>query len=76
MDNGAVKQLNTFGGEKTFRFKSFKQRIDDIEINVSRRIVRDFDEPEEHGSYFEEALNKWSELNCTKDFTEFSRRVR
>ncbi|KAJ2394844.1 U3 snoRNP protein, partial [Coemansia sp. RSA 2559] len=76
MENGAVKQLNTFGGEKTFRFKSFKQRVDDIEINVSRRIVRDFDEPEEHGSYFEEALGKWRELNCTKDFTEFSRRVR
>ncbi|KAJ1898189.1 U3 snoRNP protein, partial [Coemansia sp. IMI 209127] len=76
MENGAVKQLNTFGGEKTFRFKSFKQRVDDIEINVSRRIVRDFDEPEEHGSYFDEALGKWSELNCTKDFTEFFRRVR
>ncbi|KAJ1666786.1 U3 snoRNP protein [Coemansia sp. RSA 1813] len=75
MDNEAVKQLNTFGGEKTFRFKSFKQRVDDIEINVSRRIVRDFDEPEEHGSYFAEALKKWGELNCTKDFTEFTRRV-
>ncbi|KAJ1735521.1 hypothetical protein LPJ72_001828, partial [Coemansia sp. Benny D160-2] len=76
MDNEAVKQLNTFGGRKTFRFKSFNQRIDAIEIGVSRRIVRDFDEPEDHGSYFAEALDKWSELNCTKDFTDLSAQLR
>ncbi|KAJ2851821.1 U3 snoRNP protein [Coemansia brasiliensis] len=74
-DTGVTSQLNTMGGANTYRFKSFKQRADEIEINVSRRIIRDFDEPEEHGSYFAEGVRKWNELNCTKDYTEFLRRV-
>ncbi|KAJ1833612.1 U3 snoRNP protein [Coemansia sp. RSA 2711] len=74
-DTNAGSQLNTQGGTKTYRFKSFKQRADEIEINVSRRIVRDFDEPEEHGSYFAECVRKWNELNCTKDYTDFLRQV-
>ncbi|KAJ2083725.1 U3 snoRNP protein [Coemansia sp. RSA 988] len=75
-DAGIASQLNTSGGDNTYRFKSFKQRADEIEINVSRRIVRDFDEPDEHGSYFSDSLRKWGELNCTNDFSEFLRRVR
>ncbi|KAJ2805918.1 U3 snoRNP protein [Coemansia guatemalensis] len=75
-DAGIASQLNTAGGDNTYRFKSFKQRADEIEINVSRRIVRDFDEPDEHGSYFSDCLRKWGELNCTNDFSEFLRRVR
>ncbi|PIA15580.1 hypothetical protein COEREDRAFT_16045 [Coemansia reversa NRRL 1564] len=75
-DVGVASQLNTFGGDNTYRFKSFKQRADEIEINVSRRILRDFEEPDEHGSYFSECLRKWGELNCTNDFTEFLKRVR
>ncbi|KAJ1752902.1 U3 snoRNP protein [Coemansia sp. RSA 1821] len=73
-DTGVTSQLNTTGGANTYRFKSFKQRADEIEINVSRRIIRDFDAPEED-SYFAEGVKKWNELNCTKDYTEFLRRV-
>ncbi|KAJ2454355.1 U3 snoRNP protein [Coemansia sp. RSA 2336] len=73
-DTGVTSQLNTTGGANTYRFKSFKQRADEIEINVSRRIVRDFDEPEDE-SYFAEGIKKWNELNCTKDYTEFLRRI-
>ncbi|KAJ2690698.1 U3 snoRNP protein [Coemansia spiralis] len=75
-DTGVASQLSTSGGANTHRFKSFRQRIDAIEINVARRIERDLDEPDEHGSYFSEAVSKWNELNCTKDYTEFLHRVR
>ncbi|KAJ2489279.1 U3 snoRNP protein [Coemansia sp. RSA 2050] len=75
-DTGVAPQLSTSGGANTHRFKSFRQRIDAIEINVARRIERDLDEPDEHGSYFSEAVRKWNELNCTKDYTEFLHRVR
>ncbi|KAJ2891931.1 U3 snoRNP protein [Coemansia aciculifera] len=75
-DTGVASQLSTSGGANTHRFKSFRQRIDAIEVNVARRIARDLDEPDEHGSYFAEAVSKWNELNCTKDYTEFLHRVR
>ncbi|KAJ2878174.1 U3 snoRNP protein, partial [Coemansia aciculifera] len=75
-DTGVAPQLSTSGGANIHRFKSFRQRIDAIEINVARRIERDLDEPDEHGSYFAEAVSKWNELNCTKDYTEFLHRVR
>ncbi|KAJ2776738.1 U3 snoRNP protein, partial [Coemansia interrupta] len=73
---GVASQLNTMGGTNTYRFKSFKQRADAIEINVARRLVRDFDEPEDTESYFAESLTKQGELNCTRDYTEFHKRVR
>ncbi|KAJ1721435.1 U3 snoRNP protein [Coemansia erecta] len=73
---GVASQLNTLGGTNTYRFKSFKQRADAIEINVARRLVRDFDEPEDTESYFAESLTKQGELNCTRDYTEFHKRVR
>ncbi|KAJ2000584.1 U3 snoRNP protein, partial [Coemansia thaxteri] len=75
-DTGVAPQLSTSGGANIHRFKSFRQRIEEIEVNVARRIVRDLDEPDEHGSYFAEAVSKWNELNCTKDYTEFLHRVR
>ncbi|KAJ1726255.1 U3 snoRNP protein, partial [Coemansia biformis] len=74
-DTGSAPQLNTLGGANRFSHKSFTQRAKEIEINAPRRIVRDFDEPDEHGSYFAEALQKWSELNCTRDYSAFMRRV-
>ncbi|KAJ2061066.1 U3 snoRNP protein [Coemansia sp. S146] len=64
------------GGANIHRFKSFRRRIDVIEINVARRIERDLDEPDEHGSYFAEAVSKWNELSCTKDYMESLHRVR
>ncbi|KAJ1955142.1 U3 snoRNP protein, partial [Linderina pennispora] len=75
-DTGFAAQLNTTGGANTYRFKSFKQRVEGIEINVSRRVKRDLDEPEEYDSYLAEAVLKWGELNCTNDFTELLRKIR
>ncbi|KAI7823125.1 hypothetical protein BX661DRAFT_57287 [Kickxella alabastrina] len=74
-DGGVASQLNTSGGANTYRYKSFNDRLNDIKTNVPLRIVRDFDEPEENQSYFAEGLKRQGELNCTKDYTEFTNRV-
>ncbi|KAJ2888976.1 U3 snoRNP protein [Coemansia asiatica] len=73
---GIASQLNTSGGANTYRFKSFKQRADEIEINVARRLVRDFEEPEDNESYFAECVSKQGELNCTGEYTEFYNRIK
>ncbi|KAJ1974184.1 U3 snoRNP protein, partial [Dimargaris xerosporica] len=70
------KFLVEVNGEIRYRFQSFKQRIDAIDINVTRRVIRYLDEPDVQGSYFQEALQSWKELNCTTHFTHFTRAVR
>ncbi|KAJ1982237.1 U3 snoRNP protein [Dimargaris verticillata] len=70
------KFLVEVNGEIRYRFQSFKQRIDAVDINVTRRVIRYLDEPDVQGSYFQEALQSWQELNCTTHFTLFTRAVR
>ncbi|XP_064596875.1 small subunit processome component 20 homolog [Liolophura sinensis] len=57
--------------ENTFKFQSFSERIANVNIDVIHRIRYNDDQPEESGTYFGEALNKWAELNCTEHFTNF-----
>ena len=63
--------------ENTFRFKSFADRLADINIDVVHRIARpgsDLD-PDATITHFFEALQKWSDLNCTETFVSFSKDV-
>ncbi|KAJ1921844.1 U3 snoRNP protein, partial [Tieghemiomyces parasiticus] len=65
----------TPSGKLRHKFTSFRARLDATEINVTRRLVRHLDEPEVQGSYFQEALAAWTELNCSIPFTRFVRAV-
>lgn len=74
---GVAPQLKTTGGANIYSYKSFKQRIDAIKINISRRVeVHLENDDEEFPSEFSKTISKWNELNCTKDYTEFMHRVR
>ncbi|XP_077531499.1 small subunit processome component 20 homolog [Haemaphysalis longicornis] len=55
--------------ENTFRFQSFSERLSNINIDVIHRVgPHRRATPFESETFLEEALNKWSELNCTEDF--------
>uniref|UniRef100_A0A131YFV3 U3 small nucleolar RNA-associated protein 20 n=1 Tax=Rhipicephalus appendiculatus TaxID=34631 RepID=A0A131YFV3_RHIAP len=55
--------------ENTFRFQSFSERLSNINIDVIHRVGPHRRlTPFESETFVEEALNKWSELNCTEDF--------
>ncbi|KAK8782799.1 hypothetical protein V5799_015864 [Amblyomma americanum] len=55
--------------ENTFRFQSFSERLSNINIDVIHRVgPHRRATPFESETFVEEALNKWSELNCTEDF--------
>ena len=63
--------------ENTFRFKSFADRLADINIDVVHRISRpgsDLD-PDSAATHFFDGLQKWSDLNCTETFSSFSKEV-
>jgi U3 small nucleolar RNA-associated protein 20 len=63
----AVKSLNKSPGRRRFVFKSFSERLDDIEIDVFRSLHQVKAEPSE-GSFFRDCLVEWRELNTAEDF--------
>ncbi|XP_045811204.1 small subunit processome component 20 homolog isoform X1 [Trifolium pratense] len=64
----AVKSLNKSPGRRRFVFKSFSEKLDDIEINVFRSLHQVKAEPSEGSSFFRDCLVKWREENTTEDF--------
>ena len=60
----------------THRFKGFSERIAAIKIDVTHKIQRSTETPEDEDTFFCEGLSKWTELNCTLHFQDFSSRVK
>lgn len=56
-------------------WKPFSVRIEQVKIDVARRIQRTTDTESGIESYFIEALNKWRELNLTTSFSTFLNNV-
>ncbi|XP_078582715.1 small subunit processome component 20 homolog isoform X3 [Branchiostoma floridae x Branchiostoma japonicum] len=60
--------------ENRHRFKTFSERLSEVNIDVVHRIsrVRDTQDIDTH---FGEGVQKWKELNCTQHFTQFHKEV-
>ena len=58
-----------------FRFQSFTERISRIKIDVGHRLGRDETVPEGAVTFFYQGLQRWIDLNCTEDFSAFTRQV-
>lgn len=63
-------------GENQFKFQSFTERINSINVDIARKITSEIDEANTDSSYFEEGLEKWRELDCTNEFQTFYFQVR
>lgn len=74
-DSVIPSELNTGEGERRFKYQSFKSRVEHIKIDVVHRVKRYEDEPDEFGSYFNEALEEWKEKNLTTHFSLFVRDI-
>ncbi|CAA6658531.1 unnamed protein product [Spirodela intermedia] len=66
-----VKCLNTSSGRRRFVFKTFTQRVNEIEIDVFRSLDPVKAEPSEGSSFFRDCLLEWRELNTAEDFISF-----
>ncbi|KAG8051514.1 hypothetical protein GUJ93_ZPchr0001g29715 [Zizania palustris] len=70
--HAAVKCLNTSSSSrKRFVFKSFSQRVEEIDIDVYRSLHAVKAEPSSGSSFFLDALMEWRELNTADDFISF-----
>ncbi|CAL9158827.1 unnamed protein product [Musa hybrid cultivar] len=67
----AVKSLNTSSGRRRFVFKSFSQRVEEIDINVYRSLDPVKAQPSAGSSFLRESLVYWRELNTAEDFISF-----
>ncbi|CAA2935324.1 small subunit processome component 20 homolog [Olea europaea subsp. europaea] len=67
----AVKSLNTGPGRRRFTFKSFSQRIEEIDIDVYRSLNPLKAEPSEGSSFFRDCIIEYRELNTAEDFISF-----
>uniref|UniRef100_A0A182PRF2 Uncharacterized protein n=1 Tax=Anopheles epiroticus TaxID=199890 RepID=A0A182PRF2_9DIPT len=59
-----------------FQFKSFRERINDIDVRRGAlyRVETDYELPEsEDGTFFQQALVKWSVENLTDEYTGYQR---
>ncbi|KAI8575447.1 hypothetical protein K450DRAFT_261769 [Umbelopsis ramanniana AG] len=74
-DSVIASELNTGEGERRFKYQSFKTRVEHIKIDVVHRVKRYEEDPDEHGSYFNEALEEWKEKNLTTHFSLFVRDI-
>ncbi|CAL5215375.1 unnamed protein product [Lathyrus oleraceus] len=69
-----VKSLNKSLDHHRFVFKSFYERIDDIDIDVYTSLEPIKPHPKE-GSFFRDCLIEWRELNTTEDFISLYEQV-
>ncbi|XP_042384346.1 U3 small nucleolar RNA-associated protein 20-like isoform X1 [Zingiber officinale] len=67
----AVKSLNTSAGRRRFTFKSFSQRVEEIQINVFHSLDSVKAQPSDGSSFLRESLIYWKELNTAEDFISF-----
>jgi U3 small nucleolar RNA-associated protein 20 len=61
--------------ENTFRFQTFAERLSGINVDVARRVQKVSATPEDADTFFGEALVKWNELNCTRNFVDFRKEI-
>ncbi|KAL0082208.1 armadillo-type protein [Phycomyces blakesleeanus] len=74
-DTTQPSELNTGQGTKRFKFQSFNTRVEKIKVDVIRRSRLVDDDPEDNGSFFNDGLEQWKELNLTKHFQTFEREI-
>ncbi|PIN21964.1 hypothetical protein CDL12_05340 [Handroanthus impetiginosus] len=67
-DARAVKSLNKSSGRRRFVFRTFSQRIEEIDIDVYRSLDQLKDEPSEGSTFFRDCLVQYRELNTAEDF--------
>ena len=57
--------------ENSFRFQTLNERLASISVDVTKKINRYQQKPEETETYFYQSLEKWVDLNYTGVFCNF-----
>ncbi|CAG8442214.1 6253_t:CDS:10 [Scutellospora calospora] len=69
-----TKELNTGGGKNRYKYQSFNVLVENVKIDITHTATKEQD-PEGFGSFFNESLKSWKELNLSTHFVIFVREV-
>ncbi|RNA19607.1 small subunit processome component 20 -like protein [Brachionus plicatilis] len=62
--------------ENSYRFQTLNERLANISVDVTKKINRFQQKPEETETYFYQCLEKWVDLNYTGVFHEFTNKIK
>ncbi|BFZ58380.1 U3 snoRNP protein [Savitreella phatthalungensis] len=65
------KRLKTQSTKRTHVWKSFNQRLESIDVHITRKVDRRLGDSQNVTSFFLDALAHWAELNLTVSFKIF-----
>ncbi|KAG0221648.1 armadillo-type protein [Mortierella sp. GBAus27b] len=76
MDTTAAKALNEGQGANRYKYQSFSARVSQLKIKITRQVGVKDSGTVATGSFFNDALEEWKELNLSAPFVRFALDVR
>ncbi|XP_048578586.1 small subunit processome component 20 homolog isoform X2 [Nematostella vectensis] len=61
--------------KNTFKFQRFAERVSNIRLDISHRVEKRTESPDETETFCYDSLLKWRELNCTLHFQQAAREL-
>ncbi|KAF9085956.1 U3 snoRNP protein [Mortierella sp. AD031] len=71
-DNAVAKELNEGQGANRYRYQSFNVRVNQLKIKITRQVGKKDNATVETGSFFNDSLEEWKELNLSAPFVRFA----
>ncbi|KAF9352003.1 U3 snoRNP protein, partial [Mortierella sp. NVP85] len=75
-DNSPAKVLNEGQGANRYKYQSFSARVSQLKIKITRQVGLKENGTVATGSFFNDALEEWKELNLSAPFVKFGLQVR
>ncbi|KAG0334906.1 U3 snoRNP protein, partial [Podila humilis] len=70
-ENAVAKELNEGQGANRYRYQSFNHRVNQLKIKITRQVGQN-ETAVATGSYFNDSLEEWKELNLSAPFVRFA----
>ncbi|KAF9948490.1 U3 snoRNP protein [Mortierella alpina] len=70
-ENSAAKELNLGEGANRYKYQSFNARVNKLKIKITRQVGLKESATVATGSFFNDALEEWKELNLSAPFVRF-----
>ncbi|KAF9926096.1 U3 snoRNP protein [Linnemannia zychae] len=71
-DDTVAKELNEGQGANRYKYQSFNARVSQLKIKVTRQIGQKDNATVVTGSFFNDSLEEWKELNMSAPFVRFT----
>ncbi|KAI8602190.1 armadillo-type protein, partial [Dissophora ornata] len=75
-DSAAAKVLNEGQGANRYKYQSFNARVNQLKIKITRQVGLKDGGKVTTGSFFNDSLEEWKELNLSAPFVRFALEVR